>query len=336
MLNMGFKDEIDEILEYTPEDKYTWLFSATMPKAIRKIVNKYMDKPLEVKLNTNQEVNKDISHQYAITKGSQKREALCRIIDTNPEIRGVVFCRTRLGTQGLAEELLKLGYKVDGIHGDLNQAQRDRVMKRFKAHDLQLLVATDVAARGIDVNDLTHVFHYQLPDDLSYYTHRSGRTARAGKKGISLSFINSREKQKINRIANQLKIKFEQIAVPSANDIAELRIKHWCETILNKEGSKKVNKKLIKQAATLFGNLSKEELIAKLLVTELDKINLSDLSHVEHVDVEERRPKRDYKKKKKGSKKFEKKKFGKSKRFKGKKKPFDFKKKKKDKKKKKK
>ena len=122
----------------------------------------------------------------------------------------------------------------------------------------------------------THLFHYQLPDDLSYYTHRSGRTARAGKKGISLSFINSREKQKLNRIANQLKIKFEQIAVPSANDIAELRIKHWCETILNKEGSKKVNKKLIKQASTLFGNLSKEELIAKLLVSEVEKINLTD------------------------------------------------------------
>ncbi len=338
MLNMGFKEEIDQILEYSPEDKFTWLFSATMPKAIRKIVNKYMDQPMEVRTNLTNEVNQDISHQFLVSKSSQKREALCRILDTNPEIRGVVFCRTRLGTQGLAEELLSMGYKVDGIHGDLSQAQRERVMKRFKAHDLQLLCATDVAARGIDVNDLTHVFHYQLPDDVSYYTHRSGRTGRAGKKGISISLINSREKSKINRIANQLKIDFTQIDIPSIADIGKIRIDNWAETILAKEYGTKLDYDLLERAFDLFDDLSKKDLIAKLLAIELDKLNLTEISKESSRDKKGKKDKRmdapSYRKSKKKYGKKSGKKFFNKKKKKDKGKP-DFKKKNKKKNKKK-
>lgn len=182
MLNMGFKEDLDLILSYTPEEKLTWLFSATMPKEIKKIVNKYMDNPTEVRINSKEQVNVDIEHQYALVKASDKAEALSRILDISPDMRGVVFCRTKNETQELAELLLRQNYKADSLHGDLSQAQRDRVMRRFKKHELHVLIATDVAARGIDVNDLTHVIHYTLPDDNSYYTHRSGRTARAGKK----------------------------------------------------------------------------------------------------------------------------------------------------------
>ncbi|NNC94972.1 MAG: DEAD/DEAH box helicase, partial [Chitinophagales bacterium] len=186
MLNMGFKEELDQILFETPAEKLTWLFAATMPKEIKKIVHKYMDDPVEVRVNQKNVVNKNIEHQFAVVKHSNKTEALTRFLDMDPDMRGVVFCRTKRDTQDLAEDLMSRGYKADAIHGDLNQPQRDRVMKRFKSHDLHVLVATDVAARGIDVNDLTHVFHFTLPDDHAYYTHRSGRTARAGKTGISI------------------------------------------------------------------------------------------------------------------------------------------------------
>ena len=193
MLNMGFKDELEEILSFTPEEKLTWLFSATMPGHIKKIVQKYMDDPIDIRVNTKQEVNKNIKHLYTKVRNKDKMEALTRFIDIYEDMKGVVFCRTRRDTQKLAEDLLSKGYKADAIHGDLSQAQRERVMKRFKKGDLSMLIATDVAARGIDVNDLTHVFHHSLPDDDAYYTHRSGRTARAGKKGISMIFVNGSE-----------------------------------------------------------------------------------------------------------------------------------------------
>ena len=200
-----FKEELDEILEYIPEDKMTWLFSATMPPDIRKIVKRYMEDPIEIRINQKQEVNKNIHHQYTLLKRKDKLEALRRFLDIHDEMRGLVFCRTRKDTQDLAESLLQLNYKVDALHGDLSQGQRDRVMKRFKKHELTVLIATDVAARGIDVNDLTHVFHYTLPDDISYYTHRSGRTARAGKKGISIAFAGKNEMYKIRRIEKNAK-----------------------------------------------------------------------------------------------------------------------------------
>lgn len=272
MLNMGFKEDLDLILSYTPEEKLTWLFSATMPKEIKKIVNKYMDNPTEVRINSKEQVNVDIEHQYALVKASDKAEALSRILDISPDMRGVVFCRTKNETQELAELLLRQNYKADSLHGDLSQAQRDRVMRRFKKHELHVLIATDVAARGIDVNDLTHVIHFTLPDDNSYYTHRSGRTARAGKKGISLAFVSGREKHRIRKLESQLGIEFDRAFIPNANDIAEIRVEDWCMKVLNKGTAGKVTKKLNQKANDIFFRLSKEELIEKLLVIELEKI----------------------------------------------------------------
>ena len=202
MLNMGFKEEIDEILSHVEGEHATWLFSATMPKEIRRIIKKFMSDPVEISVNSDQKSNIDITHQYVVTTTANKLAAIRRFLDIHPEMRGIMFCRTKLTTQELANDLGNLGYGVEALHGDLSQAQRDAVMQRFKARSMQLLIATDVAARGIDVNDLTHVLHQRLPDQLDAYTHRSGRTGRAGKKGISIAFVNPREVGRIKDINN--------------------------------------------------------------------------------------------------------------------------------------
>ncbi|MFZ9055882.1 MAG: DEAD/DEAH box helicase, partial [Flavobacteriales bacterium] len=220
MLNMGFKEELDAILAMTPDTKRTWLFSATMPREIRRLVKQYMNDPFEVRIDPTTAVNEHIEHRYAIVKHGDKTEALGRFMDLDADLFGVVFCRTKRDTQDLAESLMKKGYRADALHGDLSQPQRDRVMRRFKARELQVLIATDVAARGIDVNDVTHVFHHSLPNDQEYYTHRSGRTARAGKKGISLAFISQRERAVVNRFSKSLGIEFEHVMIPDAKDIA--------------------------------------------------------------------------------------------------------------------
>lgn len=285
MLNMGFKEDLDKILSYTPHKKLTWLFSATMPPEIKRIVNKYMDQPIEVRVDIKNEVNKNIAHEYALVKQPDKTEALTRFMDLNPDMRGLVFCRTKADTQSLADNLLKKNYKADALHGDLSQNQRDKVMRRFKNHNLHVLIATDVAARGIDVNNLSHVFHFTLPDDISYYTHRSGRTARAGKKGTSIAFINGREKNKIDRIEKQLGIAFKKVSIPNSEDIADIRIENWCQEILEKKTNGKLDSKLIERANMLFGNLSKEELTAKILMKEIEKLNLAnsgDLNDTHH------------------------------------------------------
>ena len=275
MLNMGFKDELDKILSYTPEAKQTWLFSATMPQEIKKIVNSYMTDPLEVKINSTEKVNANISHQFVLVRGADKSEAMCRFIDMYPDMKSVVFCRTRMDTQTLAEHLQKANYKADAIHGDLSQQQRDRVMKRFKKHDLQLLVATDVAARGIDVNDLTHVFHFTLPDDVSYYTHRSGRTARAGKEGLSIAFINGREGGRIKRLERDLNISFEKILIPTSDHIVDQTITQWSSDILSTSPKgKEIPQETIDQVIGELSGLSKEQLITRLLIKHLDQSDL--------------------------------------------------------------
>ncbi len=276
MLNMGFKDELDQILSYTPEDKSTWLFSATMPAEIKRIVNTYMRKPFEVKINAQDRVNINIDHQYVVVKESDKAEALTRFLDQYPDMRGVVFCRTRRDTQELAEFLVHKGYMADSLHGDLSQAQRDKVMKAFKNHSLKVLIATDVAARGIDVQDLTHVFHFALPDDLSYYTHRSGRTARAGKEGISMVFIHSRQQYAIQRLERELGIQFSKASIPHAEDIMESRIENWCLDVLQTSAKKISHPELFDHIQLMLGNLSKEELIAKLIAYEVNQLNMGD------------------------------------------------------------
>lgn len=274
MLNMGFKEELDQILSFTPSEKMTWLFSATMPKEIKRIVHQYMKDPFEVKVDAHQSVNANIEHRFAVVQHKHKMESLTRFLDVEPDLKGVVFCRTKRDTQHLAEELLKIGYKADALHGDLNQPQRDRVMKRFKDHALQVLIATDVAARGIDVDELTHVFHYSLPDDSSYYTHRSGRTARAGREGLSIVFLSHKERHKIDQLERQLGISFAPIDVPKASEIAAVHTERWAHRVLKASSRKITDPALLELANLIFGNLNKEEVIAKFLAFELQKLNL--------------------------------------------------------------
>ncbi|WP_422354018.1 DEAD/DEAH box helicase [Roseivirga pacifica] len=287
MLNMGFKEDIDEIISQSAEERVIWLFSATMPAEIRRIVNRYMRNPLEVAVNTVQKSNADISHQFVITKGTNKIPALRRFLDIQPEMRAIMFCRTKRETQQFADELSQQGYGVEALHGDLTQRQRDAVMKRFKSRSMQLLIATDVAARGIDVNDLTHVFHHTLPDQLESYTHRSGRTGRAGNKGISMAFINSREGRKINAIEKQIGMTFEKVEIPGKAELKFSRINHWANIILNT----KVNEDIDEVLANLDGellSLSKEELLKRLLTLQLDHLSDSGSIDSEPEDLNER------------------------------------------------
>lgn len=271
MLNMGFKEDIDKILSHTREDGVVWLFSATMPSDIRKIIKKYMDAPLEVTVNTQEKTNKDISHKYVITKTANKIPALRRFLDMQPEMRGVMFCRTKWQTQEIADELSNLGYGVEALHGDLSQGQRDAVMKRFKSRSMQLLIATDVAARGIDVTDLTHVINHTLPDQLEGYTHRSGRTGRAGKKGISLVFINPRERRKIDDLERRIKVKFEQVEVQSIEKLKSSRINNWANLIINTQVDSQAEG-ILNDLHGQFAHLNKEDLLKRLITTQLDHL----------------------------------------------------------------
>ncbi len=274
MLNMGFKEDIDNILASCPDEKKVWLFSATMPREIERLVADYMENPERVQIKSDEKVNVNITHQYVELRSKDKLEALKRFIDIVPGMRGVVFCRTKMDAQELSERLLKQKYQVDAIHGDLSQNQRDRVMDRFRSKAIQLLIATDVAARGIDVNDLTHVFHYRLPDDVPYYTHRSGRTARAGKKGVSIAFINHKDYFKIRKIEKTLKIKFEQVTPPSMAEVMDSRAEKWAEEILSAPSKSKLPEHIIEKVQMLTSSLSKEELIRKVLTQEFSNWNL--------------------------------------------------------------
>lgn len=273
MLNMGFKDELDKILEQTPEDKLTWLFSATMPAEIKRMVKNYMHEPVEVRINSGQKVNQNIEHQFAVLKASDKPEAIRRLLDFDSEIYGVVFCRTKRDTQQLADNLLQSGYMAEALHGDLSQSQRDAVMKRFRGKMIQLLIATDVAARGIDVDNLTHVIHHALPNDAEYYTHRSGRTARAGNKGISLSLITKGDMRKLKYLENKLGIDFKKALIPSASEVSQNRITHWATLIAQKEIARNANQEVFEVAESILGDLNKSELIQKLATIELEKVS---------------------------------------------------------------
>lgn len=274
MLNMGFKEDIDYILSHTSGEQATWLFSATMPKEIRKIIKEYMDKDAyEVHIDANVEVNKDIEHQYTVVKASDKTEALKRFIDANPDMKGIIFCRTKISAQSLAEELAKQNYRIDALHGDLNQGQRDKVMKRFKAHSLNLITATDVAARGIHVNDLTHIIHYNLPDDFDYYTHRSGRTARAGKKGIALALLSGKDTAKLSILERKLKIKFNKVPVPKAEDVGLQIAESWASKLIDMPVDENLDSKIKAHVLSALEGISKEEIVARLISKELSKRN---------------------------------------------------------------
>ena len=224
LLNMGFRDDIDSILETTPTEKQTLLFSATMPKEVRRIASEYMHKPNEISIGKSNEASSDVEHQYYMVRANDRYLALKRLADINPDVYGIVFCRTRRECKDVADALIQDGYNADALHGDLSQAQRDTVMEKFRRKQLQLLVATDVAARGIDVNELTHVINYNLPDDPEVYVHRSGRTGRAGNKGISIIIAHSREGRRIKDLEKLIHKKIERKEVPTGREIVEKRL----------------------------------------------------------------------------------------------------------------
>lgn len=271
MLNMGFQEDIDDILSTTPTEKKTWLFSATMPREVRAIAQKYMTDPKELTMGTKNTGNVNIEHEYYIVKARDKYAAFKRIVDYNPEIFGIVFCRTKIETQEIAEHLVKDGYNADSLHGDLSQQQRDKVMKRYRERSLQLLIATDVAARGIDVNDVTHVINYSLPDEIENYTHRSGRTGRAGKTGISIAIINQKETHKIRQIEKTIGKQFTKAEIPTGFDVVEKQLFALVHKVHNVEVNEKQIDQYIPRIMDEFADLSKEDIIKRFASLEFNR-----------------------------------------------------------------
>ena len=270
MLNMGFKEDITDILSHTPDDKNTWLFSATMPREVATIAKKFMKNPQEITVGTKNESTSNVSHEYYLVNARDRYQALKRLSDANPDIFSVIFCRTKRDTQKVAENLIEDGYSVGALHGDLSQNQRDLVMKSFRNQQIQMLVATDVAARGIDVDDITHVINYQLPDEPEIYTHRSGRTGRAGKTGISMVIVSKSEVRKIRGIERIINKKFEKKEIPDGADICEVQLMSLANKIHNTEINHEIDKHLT-SINELFVDTDKDELIKKFFSVEFTR-----------------------------------------------------------------
>lgn len=289
MLNMGFREDIDEILEKTGPEKQTLLFSATMPSEIRRITKAYMKNPLEISIGKSNEASVDVEHHYYMVRAADRYAALKRIADFNPDIYAIVFCRTRRETKDIADSLIQDGYNADALHGDLSQAQRDTVMEKFRRKNLQLLVATDVAARGIDVNELTHVINYNLPDDPEAYVHRSGRTGRAGHKGISIIIAHSREGKRIKELEKLIHKKIERKPVPSGEEIVEKRLFASIDKI---ENTVVDDLQIEPYMATITKKLEwmdRDELLKRIVATEFNTFlnyykNTKDLNSTEDRD----------------------------------------------------
>ncbi|GBL35346.1 DEAD-box ATP-dependent RNA helicase CshA [Filimonas sp.] len=279
MLNMGFQEDIESILSNTPEDKVTGLFSATMPKAIRSIANKYLKETVEVSSGKKNSTSTDITHQYAVVQAKEKLPALKRIIDFNENFFGIIFCTTRLETQEISDTLIKAGYNADCLHGDLSQQQRDKVMGKFRKRVIKILCATDVAARGIDVNDITHVIHYHLPDDIENYTHRSGRTARAGKKGISIALLHIREAYKMHQIEKIANMKFEKFMIPKGEEIIAKRVQNFVTDFTEFDYNEASDIKPLNEWIYPLMQMEKEELVARIMAKELSKLDINYTAH---------------------------------------------------------
>jgi ATP-dependent RNA helicase DeaD len=271
MLNMGFRDELDNILETTPPTKRTLLFSATMPKEVARIAKNYMDDPVKITVGDQNSGAENIRHIYYQVHAKDRYLALKRIADINPDIYGIVFCRTRRETKEVADKLIKDGYNADALHGDLSQAQRDQVMKRFRERNLQMLVATDVAARGIDVNDITHIINYNLPEELATYTHRSGRTGRAGKSGISIAIVNFREKSKIPQIEKIIGKKFEKLPVPNGEEICKKQLFRLIDRMEKAEVDEEQIEPFMETVNKKLAWLTKEDIIKKFVSLEFNR-----------------------------------------------------------------
>ncbi len=271
MLNMGFRDEIDSILQNTPKDKHTWLFSATMPNEVRSIASNYMHDAHELQVGTKNTGAENIEHVYYVVQARDRYEALKRLVDATPDIFAIVFCRTKNETQDVAEKLVRDGYNADALHGDLSQPMRDKVMGHYRQRSLQLLVATDVAARGIDVNDVTHVIQYNLPDEIENYTHRSGRTARAGKSGISIVLITVKELYAIKKLENVIGKKFRLGRIPGPAEVCESQLMALVKRIHDVEVDEKGISKYLPAVRAELEDLSKEDLVTRFVSIEFNR-----------------------------------------------------------------
>ncbi len=280
MLNMGFRDDIDFVLKNTINRESTWLFSATMPSEVRAISKNYMDNPKEVTVGKKNSGNVNIVHQYSVVPAQHRYESLKRLIDFNPDMYGLIFTRTKADAQEVSERLSKAGYDIEALHGDLTQQQRDKVMGRFRTKNLQLLIATDVAARGIDVDGITHVINFELPDDMEVYTHRSGRTGRAGKTGICLSICHSRESYKIKSLERMINAQFHKVDVPSGKDVCRKQFFYFMDKLMKADVSHGDYETYMPDLMEKFADVSKEEVLQRVAALEFSHF----LKYYEHAD----------------------------------------------------
>lgn len=289
MLNMGFSESIDEILEGIPEDRNTLLFSATMSREIERIAKGYLHDPKEIVVGSRNEGAEHVNHIYYMVNAKDKYLALKRLVDYYPRIYAIIFCRTKIETQEVADKLIKDGYNAESLHGDLSQQQRDLTMQKFRQHTVQLLVATDVAARGLDVDDLTHVINYGLPDDIENYTHRSGRTGRAGKKGTSISIVHTREKFKIRNIEKEIGKQFEQGTIPSAEEICKKQLYKVMDQIVKADVDEEQIAPFMQDINRYFEYVDKDDLIKKIVSLEFGKFlaYYADAPEIEPVGKEQ-------------------------------------------------
>ncbi|AXY78158.1 ATP-dependent helicase [Paraflavitalea soli] len=291
MLNMGFKDDIEFILQNTPNRQSTWLFSATMPPEIRRISKKYLKDPMEITVGKTNTANKNIDHQYFVTSAQHRYQTLKRLIDFNPGIYGIIFTRTKADAQDIAEKLTREGYDIDALHGDLTQQQRDKVMGEFRDKTLQLLIATDVAARGIDVAGITHVINYELPDDVEVYTHRSGRTGRAGNTGVCMSIIHIREMGKMRHIQGIVQVPFHKMDIPGGKDVCRKQFFHFMEKLLQTDISHGDYESYVPMLEEKFADVSKEEVLKRVAAMEFDRF-LKYYENAEDLNIYEQRRER--------------------------------------------
>ncbi|MDR1006691.1 MAG: DEAD/DEAH box helicase [Bacteroidales bacterium] len=291
MLNMGFKDDLDSILSNTPEDRHTLLFSATMPKEVEEIAKNYISNPVKIQIGERNQGSDNVRHFYYLVHAKNRYLALKRIADYYPDIYAIIFCRTKIETQEVADMLIKDGYNADSLHGDLSQAQRDHVMSRFRLKNIQMLVATDVAARGLDVHNLTHVINYNLPDELEQYVHRSGRTGRADKQGISIAIINLKEKHKIRSIEKLIKKDFEKAEIPTGKQVCQKQLFNMINKVEMVEVNYDEIEAFIPQIVAKLSWMDREELIRKFVSLEFNRF-LSYYKNAPDLNVDEHEEKR--------------------------------------------
>ncbi len=288
MLNMGFQEDIEFILQNTPQRESTWLFSATMPAEIRQVSKQYMKEPVELTVGKKNTANKNIDHQYIITTAHHRYEALKRLIDFNPGMYGIIFTRTKADAQEIAGKLTREGYDIDALHGDLTQVQRNKVMDDFREKTLQLLIATDVAARGIDVVGITHVINYELPDDVEVYTHRSGRTGRAGKTGVCMSITHVREVHKIRQIERMVQVPFHKLEIPTGKDVCRKQFFYFMDKLLQTDISHGDYETYLPMVSEKFADVSKEEILKRVAALEFDRF-LKYYENAEDLNLRDRR-----------------------------------------------